>query len=442
MTECTSQVDFKFVRSRRITVAFDEEHVTQDAGVMLLRQLDGRRQLTRALADALVEWRSPIFTVHSLHDLVRERVFAIAQGYEDCNDAGQLRDDPLFKAACDRGADGVPLASQPTLSRFEHRASDDLTDARKILLDRFVARFHGRRKPAEIVLDLDTTDDPTHGQQPLAFFNGHYGTHCYQHLLVTTGEGDLLWAQLMSGTGDARALTLQALPVIVAFLRAAFPAVRLSLRADAGFATPALYDFCEDLGITYVVNCGTHKVMCEKTAHLIERAEAIYREAGEIAPVQVIGELTHQAQTWRAPRRIVTKAARTLVGPDQRFLVTNSVAAPIDVYDFYSQRGQMENWIKDFKTALSSGKTSCTTFQGNDLRVLLFAVAYQLMHELRQLAPEPLRVARLETLRLRVLRVAARVKLSARRLWVHASRSHPWRDDWLAIARALVPATV
>jgi len=445
MTECipsSTQAAFTFFHPRRVTVTFDEGDITTDAGALLLRQLDDRLGLTAALASALRDWRNPIFVLHTFHEMVRERVFGIAQGYEDCNDAASLRDAPLFKAIC-RGQDEVALASQPTLSRFENRAArGGLEAARHVLLAHFIDRYKCRStRPRRLVLDVDTTDDETHGQQELAFFNGHYQSHCYRHLLIHTVEGDLLFAALLPGTGDVRGVALAAVREVVGKLREVFPGLVLALRADNGFACPELYDFCEDHDVEYFVNVGTYPTMVKQLEPQQQRARELFKALDEKVPVQVFGEFQYQAKTWRQPRRIVGKAAHTLIGPDERFLVTNSTRPMGDVYPCYAGRGQEENWIKDFKLGLRSGRLSCTSFAANELRLLLFAVGYQLLHELRRRASKPLRTLRLETLRLRLLRVAARVKKTARRLWVHVSESYPWRAHWLRLARA-VGATI
>jgi hypothetical protein len=422
-----------------VTVTFDEGHISNDAGVLLLRQLDDALGLTTALSRSLAEWRNPLLVEHPLLELVRERVFGIAQGYEDCNDAAALRKEPLFKAACDRSGDDAALASQPSLSRFENRAGKGgLEAAKHVLLDHFIGRYKRRcTRPRRLTLDLDTTDDPAHGQQEFALFNGYYDTHCYQHLLVHDAEGDLLYCALLPGKGDVRGPALAALRDLVERLRAAFPRVELKVRADNGFACPELYDYCEDNGIEYFVNVGTHRKMVEQTEDLQQRAVNLFNAGDQAAPVQVFGEFEYRAKSWREARRIVAKAAETLVGPDQRLLVTNSRLAPVDVYGFYAGRGQEENWIKDLKRGLKSDRLSCSAFAANELRLLLFGLAYQLLHELRRRAGAPVRKVRLETLRLRLLRVAARVKKTARRIWVRVSETYPWRDDWLRLARTV-----
>ena len=350
-----------------------------------------------------------------------------------------MRKEPLFKAACDRGLDDAALASQPSLSRFENRAAKGgLGAAKDVLLDHFIGRYKRRfTRPRCLTLDLDTTDDPTHGQQEFALFNGYYDTHCYQQLLIHDAEGDLLYCALLPGKGDVRQTALAALRHVVERLRTAFPRLDLKLRADNGFACPELYDYCEDERIEYFVNVGTHAKMVAHTEELQRRAIAYFNAVGKTAPVQIFGEFEYQAKTWRQVRRIVAKAAHTLIGEDQRLLVTNSKLAPVEVYGFYAGRGQEENWIKDLKRGLKSDRLSCSAFAANELRLLLYCTSYQLLHELRRRARRQLRTVRLDTLRLRLLRVAARVKQTARRLWVRVSEDYAWRDDWLRLARAV-----
>jgi Transposase DDE domain group 1 len=442
MTECTStppQAAFSFFGPRQVTVTFDDGHISNDAGVLLLRQLDDRLGLTRELSRSLVEWRNPLLVEHSLLELVRERVFGIAHGYEDCNDAAALRKEPLFKAACDRSTVDDALASQPSLSRFENRAGKGgLAAAKEVLTDHFIRRYQRRcTRPRRLTIDLDTTADETHGQQEFALFNGYYDAHCYQQLLIHDAEGDLLYCALLPGKGDVRGPALAALRHLVERLRAAFPKLELRLRADNGFACPELYDYCEDNGIEYFVNVGTHRKMVDQTEGLQQRAVDLFNAGDQKAPVQVFGEFAYQANTWRQVRRIVAKAAETLVGPDQRMLVTNSRLDPVEVYQFYAGRGQEENWIKDLKRGLKSDRLSCSAFAANELRLVLFSLAYQLLHELRRRVGQRLRKIRLDTLRVRLLRVAARVKTTARRLWVRVSETYPWRDDWLRLARSV-----
>jgi len=438
MTNRTRPLDFKLRKSARAT--FDAQCITSDAGLLLLRPLDDRHGLTKRLAAALPDRRSgPV--VHSMLDFVRSRVLAIAQGYEDCNDFDKLRTEPLFMAANDRLEGDAPLPSQPTLSRFENSLSlEDLVAGRDVLLEHFIAR-HRREgtRPRSLTLDMDSTDDPTHGQQEFASFHTHYGGHILMQFLVHTSDGDLLFAAVSSPKLDLRASAVTFIGRIIKRLRTEWPGLKLRLRADNGFATPALYELCETEQVEYFVNCGTHQVLQAKAAELEAEAVRLHALGEPSATVRVFGEFTHEAKSWGVPRRIIAKAQRTPIGPDLRFLVTNSTMTPAEVYAEYCLRGQAENFIKDFKLGTKGDRLSCHRFVANSLRLLLHSVAYQLLHELRRLATGELRVARVETLRLVVLRVGALVHESARKLWVRMSSSFPGREAWERLALVLAP---
>lgn len=439
MPQPTRPIEFKLRKTARAT--FDAQYITSDAGLLLLRALDDRLGLTERLADALPDHRSAS-GYHSIHDLVRSRILAISQGYEDCNDFGALRHEPLFKAVNDRLSGDAPLASQPTLSRFENSFGiEDLVPARRVLLEHFIARHKkAGTKPRELTLDIDSTDDPTHGQQELASFNSHYGGYVYMQLLVYTSDGDLLFASLVPPKMNLRECAVTFLTDIFARLRSEWPAVRLRLRADNGFATPDLYELCETAHVEYLINVGTHLSLQTKAVDLVAKAEQLHAEGDPLETVRVFDEFDYQAKSWSCSRRIIVKAQRTPIGPDLRFLVTNSKASPADVYADYAMRGQAENFIKDFKLGTAGDRLSCHRFPANFLRLLLHALAYQLLHELRRLAAGELRVARIETLRLRVLRVAALVHESARKLWVQMTSSFPGRDAWRHLAGSLMCA--
>ena len=437
MAKNTTQADFDFKKTLRVT--FDGGVISGDGGLPLVRQLDDHLGLTRRFAEALHDPRNPVFITHPAHDLVRSRVYGILHGYEDCNDFGHLRSDVLFKAACDR-LDGDPeLPSQPTLSRFENRATlDDLMAGRETLLEHFIRRWKIRfERPRSVTLDVDTTDDPTHGQQQFSAFNAYYDTHCYMQLLVHSEEGDLLSATLLPNVANARSLAVSHLDHLVSRLRSAWPEIRIRIRADNGFACPELYDFCEGQRLEYIVNAGSNASFQEKAVPLLEQAERLFAEGGASQTARVFGEFQHQAKSWRQPRRIIAKAQRTPLGPDSRFLVTNLNLSPANVYANYARRGQEENWIKDLKRALKSDRLSCTRFKANFLRLLLFALAYQLGHELRRRAPPQFRTAQLDTFRLHFLRVPALVHETARKLWVRISSTYPWRLQWLELARSV-----
>lgn len=435
MSQRTSSVALKF--KKPVHATFDAKCISSDAGVLLLGQLDAKLGLTKRLADSVKDKRRGLVE-HTVVELVRARVLAVAQGYEDCNDFKTLRKDPLFQTTV--GELGRELASQPTLSRFENATTlDDIVAMKSVLLEHFIAR-HRRagRTPTRLTLDVDSTDDETHGQQEFTAFNGFYDSYVYLQLLVTTADGDLLHVALVPPKLNLRARAVMAIDEVVTRLREEWPGLELRLRADNGFATPAMYTLCEKHRVEYFINAGSHAVFQEAptTVATLALAEKEY-QADETRTVMVYAEMKHQAKSWEAERRIVIKAQRTPVGPDTRFLVTNSKLTPKGVYEEYSQRGQAENFIKDFKRGVLGDRLSCHRFVANALRLLLHAIAYQLMHELRRLATDGFRVARLETVRLVVLRVAALVTETARRLRVQMSEAFPNRSEWVHLAAAI-----
>lgn len=442
-TKTATQAEFSHAK-KAMRVAFDAGKITGDAGLPLVRQIDDSTGLTQRLAQALCDPRSGSIT-HSIEDLVRCRVYGIVQGYEDCNDFSHLRNDPMFKAACGRLGNDDELPSQPSLSRFENGATlEDIVSAREVLLEHFIER-HKRlfKRPPRIILDLDTTDDPTHGQQELTFFHGYYDTYCYFLLQIYTAQGDLLWSELLPSKANVRVLATARVCHVVDRLRQVWPQLPIRLRADNGFACPALYEQCEHRDVIYEVNVGTHKVFQQRTqaTALLAEAEQRFEKAKDTTTVRLFDEFLYKASTWDRERRIIVKAQYTKLGSDLRFLVTNSNKTPKKVYEDYAHRGQQENWIKDFKRSLKGDRLSCHRFLANYLRLLLFSVAYQLAHELRRHLPVELSSAQLDTIRLRLLRVPALVVETARNLWVRISSFYPWRDDWLATAAALGAAS-
>jgi hypothetical protein len=435
MSQLTNSVDLKF--KKPVHATFDAKCISSDAGVLLLGQLDAKLGLTKRLAEAVRDKRRGLVE-HTMGELVSARVLGIAQGYEDCNDFKELRKDPLFQTTV--GEVGRELASQPTLSRFENATTlDDIVATKSVLLEHFIAR-HRREgtTPKRLTLDVDSTDDETHGQQEFTAFNGFYDSYVYLQLLVTTAEGDLLHVALVPPKLNLRSRAVMAIDEVVTRLREEWPRLELRLRADNGFATPAMYALCEKHDVEYFINAGSHAVFQDSptTVEALEVAEKQYQE-DKSRTVMVYADMKHQAKSWEVERRIVIKAQRTAIGPDTRFLVTNSKLTAKGVYEEYSQRGQAENFIKDFKRGVRGDRLSCHRFVANALRLVLHAVAYQLLHELRRLATDGLRVARLETLRLAVLHVAALVTETARRLRVQMSQAFPHRSEWVHLAAAI-----
>lgn len=428
MTECNSQIDLFSIGRRTVTATFEDVRLTSDIGVSFLHRVDKRLRLTERLAAAMVDRRDSSKVRHSLRDLLMQRIALICAGYEDANDATTLRHDPAFQLALGHAPGEGALASQPTLSRFEQRRRRDLLSLSNVLLDLWVERIKRKatktKKRPRIILDFDSTDFVTHGEQQLNFFHGHYGNYIYYPVLVFDQDGFPVAAVLRSGdtrTGGVCAVLLR----IMEKLSFALGKFDLLVRADAGFSTPELYKLCDTMGIRYVVGLITHKTLTEHAALWMDEARKLHEETGE--PVRLIREFEHRwGRKDGGLHRIIAKAEVTAIGDNPRFLITNMTDAPERVYDTYTGRGECENRIKDLKCAMLGDRMSCHAFAANQFRLLLHTAAYVLMFILRE-ELEELSTTRMQmdTLRLRVLKVAAVVKVSARRIWLHLSAQHP-----------------
>ena len=446
MTECSTQFDlFPFV-SKPVVARFDGGALTSDAGVTLLAALDRRLGLSKRLARCLTDARDPARVRHRVAELLRQRIYQIACGYEDCNDADSLRYDPVLKLAVGRLPSEDDLASQPTLSRLENVVS-----ARELLAmgEQLVTHYcerHAQAPPRTIILDADATDDECHGHQQLSFFHGFYNEHCYLPLLVFAqvegvGEQELLAAVLRAGNVHAGHKAMVVLKRIRQRLRSAFPACRLLLRGDSGLALPEVYDGCEALRMPYIISLGKHPRLLKLAEPWLERARAQCAQTGETA--QVFGEFEYAADSWPHPRRVIVKAEVMSQGDNPRFVVTSLPASELDaeaIYTVYRQRGDPENRIKELKLDLHADRLSCHRFLANQFRLLLHAAAYLMMQAMRgALAGTELARAQVGTLRLRLLKVGARVVESCRRICLHLPTAYPWQYLWhhlIAWARA------
>jgi hypothetical protein len=430
-------LDFGFLSRQAIVGNFDGGDISSDGGLMLLAQVDQALGLTAQMAARLDDSRQAGKVRHSLDDLFRQRVYQIAAGYEDCNDADRLRSDPILKVAAGRRPESdADLASQPTLSRFENSVGRrELYRLAHVFLDLFVAR-HRAAPPRRIILDLDVTDDETHGQQRLSFFHGHYDEHCYLPLVVTAelddGTQELLAFILRPGNLPAGRTAVAVLKRLQARLEKALPATKIVLRGDSGFALPEVYDWCEaqQPAVPYVLGLPQNSRLNELAQPYMEAAKAEFAATGQ--PVRRFYEFEYAAKTWSHPRRVILKAEVTAEGPNPRFVVTNLKAAPGTVYDqWYARRGEMENRIKELKNDLQIDRTSCHRFAANQLRVQLHAAAFVLFTCLRALlAGTAWAKAQVSTLRRDLLKLGVRVKESVRRVLLQFASSCPVQQLW------------
>lgn len=436
MSQSTPTFRFATRAAVPLVAAFDGGRLTSDGGLPWLAEADTALGLCATLARCIPDWRHRRGR-HSLETLVRQRVYQIACGYEDQNDADTLRTDPLLKLVCGRLPDSGPdLASQPTLSRLEN-AIDRHTAERlaSALVDLYIRERGRAGTPHHILIDVDGTDDPAHGNQEGVAYHGFYQQHMYHPLLVYDGDtGHLITAVLRPGTVHGSRFLVLVLRRLVRRLRQAWPAVAIELRADSGCAVPRLYAWCEAMAIDYTIGLIPNPVLERLAAPLLADAHAqSARQAG--AKVRLASEARYQAGSWPQPRRVVFKAEALAKGPNTRFVVTSRTEEPLALYDFYVDRGQAENYIKDFKNALAADRLSDHRFFANQFRLLLHAAAYWLLDTLRRwLAATEAARYQFDTLRLRLLKIGGRVW--ERLGWVRLAlaTSHPGEVLWHHLA--------
>jgi hypothetical protein len=439
MTECTRQpLLFSSLGRQQVVGDFDGGRLTSDAGALLLREVDRRIGLTAALAEALTDPRDPAKIRHDRHTLLAQRIFGIALGYEDLNDHLTLRQDPLFAVLADRRPDpDKPLASPSTFSRWENVATrGSVVRMHQVFVEQFLAAH--RRPPKEIVLDFDATDDPVHGTQEGRFFHGFYGNYCFLPLYVFCGD-QLLVAYLRPSNIDAAKHARAILKLLVQRIRRDWPKTRIIFRADSGFCRWRLLRWCERHNVGYVVGLARNKVLERKAARFMEAAEKGYQRTRR--KQRRFHEIRYAAKTWDRKRRIIVKAERLPEGPNCRFVITNLDESPEQIYDgLYTARGNMENRIKEQQLDLFADRTSCHRFAANQFRLLLASAAYVLMSHLRRVALKRTKLARAQvrTIRLKLLKVAARVVTSVRRLVFHLSSSYPDQQLFRRIVARLV----
>ncbi len=424
--QCSMQTAFSFRDDREIRLDFDGGQITSDAGLVALREFDERIGFTDCIARCLRDRRHPSYVRHDIKQLIIQRLYGIVAGYEDQNDAHRLRHDGLFQLIAGKPELGQELGSQSSLSRLENAVSPSEVGAlNDLLTDSFIRSQH---KPPVIILELDSTDDPAHGQQQLIAFNGFFNQYMYHPLLVHEGRtGCILGTFLRPGNAHAAEDVLPALEPIVARLKAAFPHTIIELRADAGFAVPRLYDFCERHKIGFTIAVGANEVFKNQAETLLQQAVSLFRATGEKA--RLYAQFAHRAKTWRSHLRVLMKAEAGAEGTNLRFVVTNRPGDARRLFDFYEGRGQAENYIKELKNQLKADRLSCHRFEANAFRLALHALAYQLIVLFRACLSDPrLRCAQTDTLRCKLFKVGALIKQSTRRFWLHLASGWPHED--------------
>jgi hypothetical protein len=418
-----------------LEASFDGGRLTSDGGLPWLAEAEDVVGVCAAIAAGVRDWRGARVR-HTLEALVRQRVFQIACGYEDQDDADALRTDPVLKLVCGRLPEsGADLASQPTLSRLEN-AVDRKTCLRLALalVEVYLRERERLGVPKRLLFDCDSTNDPVHGQQEGAAYHGYFGQHQYFPLLVFDGQTDqLVAAVLRPGNSHGSKGAVAVLKRLVRAVRARWPGVRIELRADSGFAVPALYDYCERVGIAYTVGLIPNERLDALAAPLLADAQRQRVETGQ--KVRLAGEASYRAESWPHPRRVVYKAEALEKGPNTRFVVTTRADPPLALYDWFVDRGEPELWVKDFKRACFADRLSCHRFWANQFRLLLHAAAYWLLDTLRRwLTQRGVPRMQLDTLRLQLLKIGGRVRELLTRVRLHLASSHPGQPLWELLA--------
>jgi hypothetical protein len=434
MPKCTNnRIEFGRVGRRVIEADFSGGDLSSDAGVLLLRQVDRHIGLSRAAADAIPDPRDPERTVHSLRDLLAQRIYGLCCGYEDLNDHQALRGDVLMQTAV--GRDDA-LASAPTFSRLDNRATRTQAWAlHEVLVSQFIASHD--KAPDELVLDIDASDVPLHGQQELSEFHAYYDHHCYLPLYVFCGQAMLvcyLRPSRIDGANNAAAV----IKLLIARLRQAWPDTRFIVRGDSGFCRQRLLRWCERSDVSYIVGLARNA----RLQATVQYAEAMladeYKRSG--IKQRLIDDFAYAADSWDTERRVITRLEHGSQGANPRFVVTNLELDATVLYDgLYCQRGEAENRIKEAQLDLFGTRASCSRFIANQFRLLLAALAYTLMVRLRQLAlhTSELERACATTIRVQLLKIGAAVVRNTRRVRVMLASHHPMRELFATAAARL-----
>jgi hypothetical protein len=444
MSDCATQkIRFETPTPLALEAAFDGGRLTSDGGLTWLAEVDKELGVCQAMAKHIPEWRSRRGR-HSMLSLLKQRVYQIACGYEDQNDSDLLRSDPLLKLVCGvLPQSGEDLASQPTICRMENAVSAHACyRIAEALGELYIASRGKDGVPKKILLDFDATDDPTHGDQEQSYYHGYFREYIYHPLLVFDGDtGQLITAVLRAGNTHASRSTVAILRRIVGLLRSTWPDVEVELRADAGFAVPAVYEYCEAQGIAYTIALITNSRLEEMAASLLEEAKRRHEKQPE-RKVKLLSEGHYQAGSWDSQRRVVYKAEVMEEGTNTRFVVTNKPEEPDELYNHYTERGETENRIKDLKVALKADRLSCHRFWANQFRLLLHAAAYWLMDTLRRkLVDGGIERMQLDTLRLKLVKIGGRVRELLTKVRLHLASGHPGQHLWEALMRADVAAS-
>lgn len=452
MTPCRQRtLEFQPLGRRDVIARFDAPAITSDAGGLLLREVDAKFQFIEQFARCFEDHRNPTLTVHPLQELLAQRIFAIALGYEDLNDHEQLRHDPLMAVLAGKRdpapPEGFALAGKSTLNRLELTpvGADATSRYKKIVArHRDIERFFVDaflqvhcQPPERIVLDLDATHDPLHGHQLGRFFHGYYQCHCYLPLYIFCGS-HLLCAKLRPSNIDASAGSVRQLDRIVRQIRAQWPNVQIVVRGDSGFCRDNLMSWCESNGVQYVLGLAKNARLKRILGKELHQAKQLFHQTGQAA--RVYKDFRYRTRkSWSCPRRVIGKAEHLAKGENPRFVVTNLPEDEFDaaaVYENeYCARGDMENRIKEQQLYLFADRTSASTMRANQLRLWFSSVAYVLVNTLREVGLRGTQFERAQchTIRLKLFKVAAAIRVTVRKVWLSLSSAYPYAETFTRV---------
>jgi hypothetical protein len=436
VTECTQEsFEFPACKRRVVEANFEGGNITSNGGVLLLRQVDRLLGLSEAIAGILEDPRRKASVDHNELSLLRQRLYALALGYEDLNDHDQLRKDLVIQTAVDR--DRV-LASSSTLCRWENRA-DRATAWRmhEVLVDQFIDSF--KRAPKKLILDFDATDDAIHGKQEGAQFHGYYDHYCFLPLYVFCKD-QLLVSYLRRSQIDGAKHAWAILSLLVKRFRQIWPKVKVIFRGDSGFCRWRMLSWCERNAVGYIVGIAKNNRLNALTAQLQRDALECYSKLG--TKVRWFTEIQYAAGSWNRKRRVIAKIEHTDKGSNPRYVVTNLDGSPQSLYDkLYCARGDMENRIKESQLDMFAGRTSCHRWWPNQFRLLLSSLAYVLVESIRRLALQKTKLARayVGTVRLKLLKIGAVIMRNTRRVRILMASGHPYQKLFFTAAARLSP---
>jgi len=432
---------FKEISNKDVHVNFNGGSISSDSGVVMLREFIDELDIIKKIAEMLPDDRHPAYIEHTTEQLLSQRVLQIIAGYEDGNDCDALRHDPAFRTACGKlpETDG-PLASQPTMFRFEHRIdAKTLIRLGRLQVDFFIHSY--QKAPETIVLDFDDTEDKTHGSQQLSMFNGYYGSVCYQPMHVYEGEsGKLVATILRPGKRPTGKEIAKMIRRIVRLIKKAWPEVNIIIRGDSHYGCPEVFDVCEEFNMQFVLGLSSNSILQQSVAYIKKQAEELFDRNPRA--FKLYHEFEYQAATWSKPQRVIAKVEYTeKLKINIRFIVTSlKTTWRKQVYEtLYCGRGKAELYIKEHKSHLGSDRTSCNSFLVNQFRLIFFNLVYMILHYFRNrhLKNTCFAKADFNTIRLKLIKIGGQIKELSTRIKVHLSSAYVYQNEFRKIYASL-----